>query len=387
MGRRPGYRNVVALGLVSFFTDVSTDMILGVLPAFVVVELRATRAALGVMEGLAEFLNYAFRLVSGALSDRLGRRKPIIFLGYLMSTLAKPLFAFTASWPQAVAVRALDRLGKGVRTAPRDALISLSVGEERAGRAFGLHRTLDQLGAVVGPLAAAALVPLVGTRGVFLASFVPGVLALLVLALLVVDVRGAVQTWRPGDLGALLKGRFLVVTLAIALFNLGAYNFSFILVRASELGIPTALLPLIYMLINIIYTGTSYPSGLLADRVGAERALALGLVIFSITSVMFTQPWTGAYYILPLALAFGVYSGIYETLMRAVVSKYAPEELRGTAYGIYYLIVGVAFLTGMTLVGFLWDSLGRGVAFTYSAAMALASAIILLVLSRGQKGA
>ncbi len=381
--KRPGYRNVFALGLVSFFTDLSTEMILGILPIYVIAELKATRAALGLMEGVAELSNYVFRLISGVVSDRVGKRKVFVFLGYLFSSIAKPLFAFAQTWVDAVIIRTLDRVGKGVRTAPRDALISQSVREKEAGKAFGIHRTLDQTGAILGPLLAFILVPLFGTRMIFIASFIPAAIALIVLILFVVEVEISVRRKALfGGARDVFRGKFLLVLIALTLFNLGLYNFSFVLVRAGELGIATFALPLIYMAINITHTVIGYPSGILADKIGREKTLVLGMMFFTLSSVLLAVLSGSWVYGVIIALIFGVYQGIYDTVSRAIVPKYVPEELRGTAYGIYYLVVGLAFLAGISIVGFLWDTYGRTLAFTYSTLLSTISAAIMLIVSK-----
>lgn len=379
---RPGYRNVVALGLVSFFTDLSTEMILGVLPRFVIEELKATRAALGLMEGVAEFGNYIFRVISGLVSDRLGKRKLFVFTGYLFSGLAKPLFSFARSWFDALTIRTLDRVGKGVRTSPRDALISQSVEEREAGKAFGIHRSLDQLGAVIGPLSTFMLIPLVGARTIFLLSFIPAALALIVLGLFVVEITTP-PLRRSIFAGAreVFKGKFLTVLACLSLFNLGAYNFSFVLVRAGELGIALFATPLVYMVINLAHTGIGYPSGVLSDKIGREAVLVLGFLLFGATSLLLMSLAGSWIFALVIAVAFGIFQGMYDTASRAVVPKYAPEELRGTAYGIYYLVVGLSFLVGISLVGYLWDSYGRYAAFSYSLATSLTSAIIIAMIA------
>ena len=380
MGRRsPGYRNVLALGLVSFFTDISTEMILGVLPAYLVIELGASKAALGLVEGSAELLNHVSRLLSGIASDRIGRRKPIVLAGYFLSSVAKPLFAFARTWVDALAVRVADRVGKGVRTAPRDALISQSVREREAGKAFGIHRTLDQLGAILGPLLAFALVPLIGIRPLFIASLIPAIASLAILALFVSDVatrpreRGALE-----GVGRVLGGSFSWVVLALALFNLGAYNFSFILVRASELGVAVGALPLVYAILNVAHTAAGYPSGVLADRVGRSRVLALGIALLAISSLLLAMSAGSLGVGLAIAIVYGLHRGVYETVHRAIVPEYVSEELRATAYGILHLVAGLSFFAGISVVGYLWDLYGRSVAFVYSALMAVVSAVVLL---------
>ncbi len=374
-------RNVYALGAVSFLTDVSTEMVMGYLPVFAVRELGATRAFLGLIEGVSELANYLLRMVSGFASDRLGRRKPLVLAGYALSTASKPLFAFARTPLDVLAIRVADRSGKGVRTSPRDALISQSVDVGAAGRAFGLHRTLDQAGAVLGPLLAAALLPAIGPRTLFLLSFVPAALALVVLWLFVTDVR--TQPRRSALLsgaGSLLRGGFLPLLLAFAVFGLGFYDFSFVLVRSSELGLAPHLVPLVYLGLNAFHTLVGYPVGALSDRVGKERLLPLAFLLFSLSSLAMGFA-SGPPAVALIAVLYGLFFGSYETLYRAVVPRYAPGELRGTAYGLFYLVNGLAALAGMTIVGYLWDAYGRAVAFSYSAAVGAAGAALAAALA------
>jgi len=376
--KRPGYRNVVALGFVSFFTDMSTEMILGILPVYLVEELGATKVILGLIEGLAELTNYIFRMVSGFISDRVGRRKPFVFAGYFLSGIAKPLFAYATTWLDALIVRIVDRMGKGVRTAPRDALISQSIRERDAGKAFGIHRTLDQLGAVLGPLLAFILIPMVGVRTVFLASFIPALIALIILLIAVAEVATPPKSSRLlPEVSRVLSGKFLWLLLSLSIFNLGAYNFSFILVRASELGVAVLAAPIVYMLMNLTHTAVGIPSGILADRIGREKTLVLAMLMFAFTSLMLAYLSGAWIYGILLALIFGVFQGMYDTVSRAVVPRYVPEELRGSAYGAYYLVIGVSFLLGMSIVGMLWDYVGRTIAFTYSTILSALGATLL----------
>ncbi|MEM4430350.1 MAG: MFS transporter [Thermofilaceae archaeon] len=375
-----GMRNVYSLGFVSLFTDISTEMVMGYLPIFAVQELGASRAFLGLIEGVGELANYLLRIVSGFFSDRLGRRKPLVLAGYALSAVSKPMFAFARTPTDALVVRASDRAGKGLRTAPRDALISQSVKESAMGRAFGLHRTLDQTGAIVGPLLATLLLPLVGPRNLFLLSFIPAAVALLILLLFVTDVR---TQPREGNLlrGArsLLRGDFPLLLLAFGLFGLGFYDFSFVLVRSSELGVAGELVPLVYLGLNLFHSMVGYPIGILSDRVGREPLLALSLLLFSASSIAMAYA-SGLPAVLLLVLLYGLFFGMHETLYRAVIPHFAPSELRGTAYGLFYLVYGPATLLGMTLVGYLWDEYGRALAFTYSAVIGLVSAALLSVL-------
>ena len=254
-----GMRNVTALGVVSFFTDFSTEMVLGVLPLFIVSSLGASRAILGVIEGSSELTSYAFRMVSGSLSDKVGKRKIFIFAGYSLSTITKPFLAASSGWLDAFVVRFGDRMGKGLRTAPRDALIADSVQESRAGKAFGLHRTIDQIGAIIGPVAAFALLQFMDIRGIFLISLIPGAVAVLILVFFVKEVaikRSLTRTNILSNIDRVIRGNrpFVLLLIITGIFGIGAFNFSFILLRASDLGIADNFIPLVYATINVAHT-------------------------------------------------------------------------------------------------------------------------------------
>ena len=383
MEKRKGFRNVLALGIVSFFTDISTEMILGVLPVFIIEELGASRAILGLIDGVADVLNYFFRIVSGLISDKLGVRKIVVFAGYAISTFAKPGFALVRSWPQALAIRVTDRVGKGVRTSARDALLAESVNEESLGKAFGIHRTLDQMGAILGPGLAAILLGLIGMRGIFVSSFIPGFLALIVLAFFVEERRVSRRRCEGlmKDVNAVLTRDFLYFLVAVALFSIGAYSPSFVLVRSKDLGIPSAAIPLIYAIINVMHTLIAIPAGLLSDRIGGVRTLSMGYLLFSATSLTLTL-LSGVKVAVLAALLFGSYVGIIETVQRAIVAKFGPSQLKGTAYGLYYIVVGFCSIIANVVFGTIWDVLGSEKAFIYSTVTGLIGFIAMLSLTR-----
>jgi MFS family permease len=362
-----GLKNVANLGIVSMFTDISTEMILGILPVYVIAQLGATKELLGLMEGAAEFLNYIFRVFSGAISDRLGRRKPLVFLGYGLSTLAKPLFAFATSWTDALFVRLADRTGKGIRTSPRDALISESVKEVKSGTAFGLHRSADQVGAVLGPVLAFLLVPLFGARGVFWISLIPGVLSLIVLVFWVQDRRRP-KTSTPVFKNArtVLTKRFKFFLFVMGVFAVGAYNFSFVLVKASALGASTETVALVYATLNVATVVVGFPSGILSDRLGKERVLVVGFGIFFAASLAGLIATEGVLLAFVIAFVYGAYIGISEALQRALVPSFVSAELKGTAYSVYYLVIGTCALVANLMFGVLSDQFSMGAAFTYS---------------------
>ena len=378
---KKGFRNVLALGLVSFFTDASTEMCLSMLPVFFIYELGGGKALLGLMEGVAEGMSHILRVSSGILSDRFRRRKPLILAGYTISNLLKPWLSVARTWADAIAIRVGDRVGKGVRTAPRDALLSESVSGEVVGKAFGMHRTLDQAGAIVGPALAFLLLPFFGTRGIFLFSIVPGVLALVVLALFVSEVgqptRRSESMLR--DVRLVLRGDFVKLLAIMALFSVGAFNFSFILVRAGELGVPETFIPLIYVAINVVHTAVAMPAGFLSDRIGREATLLIGYLAFSASAALLMALGYGAPNALTIAAVYGMYAGIVDTAQRAVLPKYSPPGLRGTAYGVYFLVVGLALLAANSVFGALWQTFGMRAASLYSLATSAAASAALAV--------
>ena len=377
-------RNVVALGTVSFFTDFSTEMILGILPLFIVSNLGASKAILGAIEGSAELISYAFRMVSGSLSDTFGKRKIFVLAGYGLSTISKPFFAISTGWVDAFLVRAGDRVGKGLRTAPRDALIADSIPESKAGKAFGMHRSIDQLGAIVGPLVAFALLQVIDIRGIFLVSLIPGAIAVVILIVVVKEVvikRSTNTISMFSNIRIVVKNNkpFVLLLIISGIFGLAAFNFSFVLLRASDLGVAKSFIPLVYAVINIAHTAIGLPSGLLADRIGKEKVLMLSFGIFLVSSIMMIMLSGNSLYAYVIAAVYGIYMGISETVQRAVVPRYVPLDLRGTAFGVYNLVVGSTFFVSNVLFGFLWDNHGLTYAVSYSVIITTVAILAMLV--------
>ena len=369
------FRNVYNLGFVSFFTDISSEMVFSILPVYILGLPGGSAATLGFIEGLAESLSYILRAVSGIVSDKLRRRKIFILLGYSISNIAKPLFSATTTVTQALVIRVTDRVGKGVRTAPRDALISDSASKEKQGEAFGLHRAMDQTGAIIGPLLASGVMVLLGwtVRDVFLLSLIPGVMALIVILFGVKEIIG----FSSGEykffegLREVVKGRYLLLLGIVSVFSLGAFNFSFILLNACNMGVSDALIPVVYAVVNLTHTIVAIPAGRLADKIGKERILTYGYVAFLLTNVLlYSLPCaiSSAYLV---AAVYGIYIGMVETVQRALIPGYVDAGLKGTAYGVYYLVVGTCFFIANTVVGSLWDSHGLGFTSLYSGALTL----------------
>jgi len=383
-------RNIVALGVTSLLTDVSTEMIIPVLPLFITTTLKASVASLGVIEGVAESTASLLRLGSGWLSDRIGRRKPFMLFGYGLSTVAKATMAIAASWPAVLGLRFADRVGKGLRNPPRDALIADSVEPEARGRAYGFHRGLDTLGAAIGPLVAAALLAASpgDLRRVFLWSAVPALLSLAVLGFFVRAPRHAPAARRPLHHEVRAMGapfvRFLV---ADGLFQLANSSNAFLLLRAFDAGFSRIQVPLVYMGYNLAYALLSYPVGIVSDRVGRRRLLVAAYVLYAL--IYTGMAWRAERgLVLAAFLLLGLHSALLEVSERSMIADFVSPELRATAFGAYHTVVGLALLPASALAGFLWDRYGARATFGLDAALALAAALLFVVLlpARGEYG-
>ena len=383
---RLGFRNVVRLGYVSLLTDISSEMIFAVLPIFIVTQLGATVGVLGIIEGTAEAFNNLLRIFSGILTDRMSKRKPLVLLGYGLSSFAKPLFAVATSWTQAFAVRVTDRAGKGMRTSPRDALISDSIKKSQAGRAFGIHESLDQVGAVLGPLVAFVAIPFIAIRGIFWLSFIPGLGSLIILLFFVKDSRRSSEKSNVfASARIVLNREFVFLLVVLSVFAVGAYDYSFILLDASALGVNVSGIPLVYTVLNLATVIISVPAGVLADRIGKAKTLIIGYLLFLVTSaagLILSGSWVYAFLI---AFLFGGYFSISDSVSRALIPDFTKPELKGTAYALYYVMVGICALVSNSAFGFLWTAIGRSVAFEYSIVTSLIGAATLIVFITARK--
>jgi MFS family permease len=380
--KKSPFKNVFALGFVSFFTDLSSEMVFSILPTFLLSLPGSSRAILGMIEGTAEALNYVLRAVSGIFSDKFRKRKLFILMGYSMSNIVKPIFAVARTPFDILVIRVTDRVGKGVRTSSRDALLYESISEKRRGAAFGLHRTLDQTGAILGPIIASVLMITLSftIRDIFWLSLIPGAVALIIILLFVkerISDRTGEFLFLEG-IKSVLSGNFSRLLVVVGLFSLGAFNFSFILLNAQEAGISDSFIPLVYAAVNMAHVAVAFPAGILSDRIGKEKVMLLGYAVFLSAALLLWIPSTGLFAFL-IAIVYGAYVGIVETVQRALVPSYVEEHLRGTAYGVYYLLVGLAFFVSNAAVGSLWDSFGASASSIYSALFS-AVAILAMVL-------
>lgn len=383
---------VWVLGFVSMLMDISSEMIHSLLPLFMVGVLGASALTVGLIEGLAESTALMVKVFSGALSDYLGKRKGLAVFGYALGALTKPLFAIAPSMGIVLTARLLDRVGKGIRGAPRDALVADIAPAEVRGAAFGLRQSLDTVGAFLGPLIAVGLMLLWANdfRAVFWVAVIPGVLA---VVLLVFGVREParhtgekkVNPIRRENLVRLSSPYWWVVGIG-AVFTLARFSEAFLVLRAQAGGIPVALVPLVMVAMNLVYAACAYPFGKLADRMSHKTLLAwgLGVLIAADLVLAINDHWTTV--IAGVAL-WGVHMGMTQGLLATMVADTAPADLRGTAFGFFNLVSGVAMLAASVLAGLLWDQFGASYTFYAGAAFAAIALLGLLKSVRARAAA
>ena len=427
-------RNVFFTGVTSFFMDVSSEMVYSIVPIFLSSVLHVDKAIIGLIEGIAESTASLVKMAAGWLSDKLGRRKPLMIFGYGISTLSRPLLALAGGWGQVLGARFVDRFGKGVRTAPRDAIVADSVPPQELGRSFGFHRAMDQFGAVLGP----AIAFLILTerhnayRTVFWVSFIPGVLSVLVIVLFIREKRKRTAA-APAELGAAasvgaapapagvplegavvslegaavppggdtatvgggpasrqtgdrlrarlarLRGPLLAYLMVTAIFSLGNSSDAFLILRARDLQVAAALIPVMYVVFNFIYAAFSVPAGLVADRIGRRKVALIGFAVFAAAyawmAMAHSQAAAGGVF-----AVYGVYLGIADGNGRALLAEFSTGERRGTAFGVYHMTVGVAALPASVVAGLLYDHVSPAAPFWVGAGGAVLAGVRMLAL-------
>lgn len=376
-------RTVIVLGLVSFFTDFSSEMIYPLLPAFLTGVLGAGAVALGLIEGVAESTASLLKVLSGSWTDRTQKRKPFILGGYSLAGAVRPLIGLATSWTLVLGMRFLDRVGKGLRTAPRDALIADSVVEAQRGRAYGFHRSLDHAGAVVGPLAAAGLLALEGVslRHVFLLAAIP---AAVVVLLIVLGIRDQPTTAQPSPAARNLwrgwrelGGDFRRLLLAVLVFTLGNSTDAFLLLSLTSTGVEPAWVAVLWSLHHVVKMLATYWGGSLADHLGYRLPILGGWVLYALVYAGFGLATTAPVQVV-LFLLYGIYFGLTEPAEKAWVSRLVPQTLRGTAFGWYHGAVGIGALPASLLFGFIWQQAGAPAAFFTGAGLAGCGGLLLL---------
>lgn len=374
-GDRRMPRNVRLLGLISLLSDVGSEMVLPLLPAFVT-SLGGGARALGWIEGIANAVASVLKLVAGRWSDRVGRNRPFVIAGYGLAAAVRPLFALASAPWHVAAIRAIDRVGKGLRTSPRDALIAASVTPERRGAAFGLHRAMDHTGAFLGPTLAFLLIALwaVDVRAIFLLTVIPGALAVLVAVFGVREVRDDGATVRESAPAA---GRALArVLVPVGLFTLAGASELFLLMKAGAENAPLVAMPLLWIGLHAVKSALAAPGGRLADRIGKTRALAIGWLVHAALFVAFAFVDDRSL-VIALVLLHGVRCALTEGAEKALIAGLAPKGTRGTAFGCYHLVQGTLALGGAAGFGELWERCGAPTAFLGAAACAVLAVVTI----------
>ena len=379
------------LGFVSLLMDISSEMIHSLLPLFMVGTLGSSALMVGIVEGLAESTALIVKIFSGALSDYLGKRKGLAVIGYAMGALAKPLFALAPSMGIVLTARLIDRIGKGIRGAPRDALVADIAPPLLRGAAFGLRQSLDTVGAFLGPLIAIGLMLAWNNdfRAIFWVAVIPGVMA---VGLLVFGVKEPKQhrgekrsnPIRRENLKRLEPEYWWVVIIGAAL-TLARFSESFLVLRAEQGGIPLALVPLVMVAMNLVYAATAYPFGKLSDRVSHRALLAWGILVLVAADLVLASSTHWAFLLTGVTL-WGIHMGMTQGLLAAMVVDQAPEDFRGTAFGLFNLVTGLSMLVASAIAGLLWDQLGASATFYAGALFSVLALMGLKVFSRPVSG-
>lgn len=371
---------VVALGFVSLFMDVSSEMIHGLLPLFLTGTLGASVLVVGLIEGAGEAVAQIVKVFSGALSDRIGKRKPLLIAGYGLAALTKPVFALAGSAGVVMAARLTDRIGKGIRGAPRDALVADLVPPEKRGAAFGLRQSMDTVGAFAGPLIAMAMMAVWGDiRLVFAVAVVPALIAVAVLAFGVREPEGTRPTGpRPrldrATLVSLPRSFWMVVALG-GVMAFARISEAFLILKADAVGIHATWAPAVLVLLSLVYAATAWPVGVLSDRIGRRAILMAALAVLAVALVVLAVAPTPALAFAGIAL-WGLHMGLSQGILAAMVADAAPAQLRGSAFGAFNLAGGLATLAANVAAGALWTAGGAALAFGAGACAALASLLI-----------
>jgi MFS family permease len=403
-------KRVYLLGWISLWADVASEMVYPILPIYLTTVLMAQPSVLGLVEGFAAAIVSFMRGWSGWHSDRTGKRVPLIQLGYGLSALGKPLIAFPGGWPMLFAARSLDRVGKGLRTTARDALIADSVGPEQYGAAFGLHRAMDTTGAFLGGVLAIVLLILIprDLKWIFYIAFIPGLISVAITALVKDPKPEAGEEVAPTpDLKAIARSlpkAYWGAVVVTFIFGLANSSDTFLLLRANDTfktsggfdwlrnllppevvanHFPLILTTLVYLLYNIAYVGLSYPAGIVSDRSGRWRVITVGWILYAVVYVGFA--YSGARSIWWLFILYGVYIGLADGVSKALVADFAPKAVRGTALGIFYMAAGVATILGNILAGWLWTAVSPEATFYAGSALAVIAVLGVPVLARLRK--
>ncbi len=378
------------MGMVSFFNDFASEMIYPIVPIFLTAVLGAPVDVVGLIEGIAESTASLMKVASGWLSDKFKKRKLFVVAGYSLSTVGKVILGLAVLWPMVLLARFVDRLGKGIRGAPRDALIVESTPADSRGKAFGFHRALDTLGAVVGPLAAIALMELFHQqyqqyRLIFLIAAIPSVIGVVLLCLYVKEIKSEGKheavfkvNWRE------LDPSFKIFLLISVVFAVGNSSDAFLILRAKNLGLSVIMTVFAYVLFNVTYSLLSTPAGIISDKIGARKVLFIGFLLFAVVYLFFGLAKSGVW-IWVLFPVYGIYMALTEGVARSYIAGMVRSEITGTAFGVYQMVLGVCTFFASLIAGLLWERVAVGAPFIFGAVMAVLAAGLFFVLQKRLK--
>jgi len=372
--------NVIILGFVSLFTDLSSQMVFPLIPLFLVNVLGAGGVVVGLVEGAAETTASLLKVFSGYWSDKIEKRKPFVLIGYGISSLTKPLFAFSYMWQSVLGIRIAERVGKGIRTAPRDVIVAQSCDADVRGKAYGIHRFMDGIGSIFGAVLAFLLLPLFGFRKVFLLAFIPSIIAVLFISFVKEEKRK--RSTKSKSLKVSFKSltpqlKYFICVATI--FALGNFGYAFLLLRAINLGLDSQTAILLYIIYYISYSIFIIPAGIFSDKIGRKRVILVGYGLFGLTSLglIFVSNLSQ---IISLFISYGIFYAMIDGVQRAFVVDLSPSSLKGTALGTFHTSTGLAALPGGLIAGLLWDKIGPETTFIFGFVLSITAITLFLNL-------
>ena len=378
-------RNVFFVGLTSFFTDTSIKMIYSVMPLFLL-SIGASKTSISLIEGIAESTASLFKAFSGYWSDKIGRNKPFMIIGYGITALVTPLYAFVRLPVQVLFLRFIERIGKGLRTAPRDSLISSSAKHNEAGKNFGFHKAMDNSGAIVGPLAAFVVLYLfpLNYTNIFIIATIPAVLGVLSIIIFIKETKAENIGNNNRFHLKQLPRKFYFFLAIIFVFTLGNSADALLLVKTTETGINKAYIPFVYMIFNVVSVFLAIPIGKISDRIGRETLIIVGFLLYAIVYFLFGRFNSINIFVL-LFILYGVYSALTDTSQKAMISDIVSKDLKGTGFGLYHAVLGITLLPASLIAGLLYDKVNSNAPFYFGSAMALTATILMIVFVISEK--